>query len=199
MGAAAMSGGGGTAVGDGALALTGGAAYGNTASAGTATSTALGNNASAAFASSTAVGAGAVTTRANQVVVGTASETYTLPGIGSAASSAAQSGPISLVTTDPSGNLASDGGALFSGLSGLGQQVDENTEGIAMALAMEAPYVPPGQKFAMSGGVGFFQDEAAFALGAGLRVNPNLQLSAGVGVGFRENTVGGRVGLTYGW
>ncbi len=68
-----------------------------------------------------------------------------------------------------------------------------------MAMAMEAPYVPVGQKFAMSGGFGFFQDSAAFALGGGLRVNEYAQLSAGVGVGFRENTVGGRVGLTVGW
>ncbi len=64
---------------------------------------------------------------------------------------------------------------------------------------MAAPHVPAGQKAAVSGGFGFFQDSAAFALGGGLRVNEYAQLAAGVGVGFCENTVGGRVGLTVGW
>jgi hypothetical protein len=47
-----------------------------------------------------------VTTRANQVVVGTATNTYTLAGVTSAASLAAQSGPVSFVTSDGAGNLA---------------------------------------------------------------------------------------------
>ena len=68
--------------------------------------TAIGPTANATFANSTAVGTGATTTRANQVVLDTAGNTYTMPGIASAASLGAQSGPTAFVTTDANGNLA---------------------------------------------------------------------------------------------
>src|SRR5262249_56665972 len=53
-----------------------------------------------------AFGAGASATAANQMAFGTALNTYRLPGITSAASLAAQSGPTSFVSTDAGGNLA---------------------------------------------------------------------------------------------
>ena len=75
-------------------------------------STAIGEKGAStgSFTNATAIGNGAVATRDNQVVIGTASDTYTAPGITSAASRAAQSGPLQVVTTDANGNLASDGG-----------------------------------------------------------------------------------------
>src|SRR5262249_60662857 len=45
-------------------------------------------------------------TKDNQVVIGTASSMYATPGVTSNASIAAQSGPLSVVTTDANGNLA---------------------------------------------------------------------------------------------
>jgi trimeric autotransporter adhesin len=69
-------------------------------------SVALGMGASATHNNAAAIGSGATTTRDNQVVVGTATNTYTTPGITSNASIAAQSGPLSIVTTDANGNLA---------------------------------------------------------------------------------------------
>jgi autotransporter adhesin len=69
-------------------------------------SVALGTGANATLANSSAIGNGATTTRANQIVIGTTSNTYTTPGITSNASIAAQSGPLSVVTTDANGNLA---------------------------------------------------------------------------------------------
>ena len=64
------------------------------------------------FLNSQAFGNGATATQANQIVLGTATNTYTFAGIASAASTAAQGTVDGLVTTDASGNLASDGGAL---------------------------------------------------------------------------------------
>jgi trimeric autotransporter adhesin len=69
-------------------------------------SVALGIGASATHANASAIGNGATTTRDNQVVIGTATNTYTTPGVTSNASIAAQSGPLSVVTTDANGNLA---------------------------------------------------------------------------------------------
>jgi hypothetical protein len=53
-----------------------------------------------------AIGNGTPATRANQQVFGTASSTHTMPGVGSASSKAAQSGPTRIVTADAGGNLA---------------------------------------------------------------------------------------------
>ena len=52
------------------------------------------------------VEAGATTTRADQVMLGTASDTYTMAGITSGASKAAQGAPTHLVTSNASGDLA---------------------------------------------------------------------------------------------
>jgi hypothetical protein len=67
---------------------------------------ALGAGAKANYQNSIAIGEYAETTRAKQVVLGSVDSTYTLAGITSQASTAAQAGPTYLVTTDIAGNLA---------------------------------------------------------------------------------------------
>src|SRR5205085_10070869 len=69
--------------------------------------TAIGAGAQATFANSTAIGAGASASAPNQIALGSAANTYQAAGVASAASLAAQSGPISFVTTDAAGHLAS--------------------------------------------------------------------------------------------
>ncbi|BAV48983.1 yada domain-containing protein [Mesorhizobium loti] len=81
-------------------------ALGTSAQANALNATALGAGATANFSNSTAIGQGVQTTRDNQIMVGTGSNTYTLAGITSQASTAAQAGPTYLVTTDGAGNLA---------------------------------------------------------------------------------------------
>jgi autotransporter adhesin len=93
-------------VGAASFAANGGAAFGDNTIATGSNSLALGLGASATQANASAIGNGATTTRANQVVIGTTTNTYTTPGITSNASIAAQSGPLSVVTTDANGNLA---------------------------------------------------------------------------------------------
>ena len=68
-----------------------------------------------------------------------------------------------------------------------------------MALAMEMPYVPPSQRFALAGGFGVFRDKAAFSGAAGFRIDDNVQFNAGLGIGINHGSVGGRVGVTIGW
>lgn len=66
-------------------------------------STAIGANASATHAGSTAVGAGAQTTAENQLVLGNKSTAVVVAGID--ASTAAQQGPVDVVTVDANGTL----------------------------------------------------------------------------------------------
>src|SRR5262249_51153003 len=82
--------------------------------------TAVGPGTSATFANSSAIGTGATATAPNQMAFGTASNTYVAPGITSAGSKAAQSGPLEIVTSDAGGHLATHtaagvGAGIFDG------------------------------------------------------------------------------------
>ena len=87
-------------------------AFGRNSSAAGDNAFAFGKDSNAGHLNSMAIGFGAMTAFANQIVFGSATNTYTLAGITSAASTAAQGAIHGLITTDSGGNLASDGGAL---------------------------------------------------------------------------------------
>ena len=184
---------------------------------------AFGAGASAGFAGSTAIGAGATTARANQIAVGTDTNTYTMAGINSADSTAAQTGPVRFVTADAAGNLATtaldiatlDGrvgnlegrvGSIdgrINGLDGrmtnLEGRIDQAFEGAAMAMAMAGGGLPGDKNFAVSINWGNFAGQNAFAGTAHARINDNLFVHGGVGVGANSGTVGGRAGMTFAW
>lgn len=166
---------------------------GGAANANGLSSTAIGTEASAAHANSAAFGRGAGTTRANQQMFGTAANTYTMRGIASAASKSAQSGPLEVVTSDANGNLATDGGAIFD-------RLEENSEGVAMALAMAGTFLPqPGETFRISGNWGNFEGSNALSFGGAMDIGEGVYLTGGVGAGLEEGTLGGRAGLSIGW
>jgi hypothetical protein len=97
----------GTAVGDASKAAANfGSAFGEHSTAGGPNSTAVGGNSTANFANSTALGAGAATTAVNQIAIGTTTSTYQLPGVTSATSASAQTGVVSIITSDSTGHLA---------------------------------------------------------------------------------------------
>lgn len=161
---------------------------------------------------SIAIGNGAVASAANQVAIGGSDATYQMAGINSAASTAAQTGEVGVVTTDRNGNLAADysfSGALAqnAGLITLNSAmiaenrdaIRDNTAGIAAAIALDSPYVPEGKTFGLSGGVGFYDDESAVAMAAAFRLNKTWQLNAGVTSGVDRGETGGRVGFQAAW
>nr|WP_168195714.1 YadA-like family protein [Bradyrhizobium sp. NAS80.1] len=197
------------AVGTNAVAGTNSVALGQNAQARGVGSTAIGESASTgSFNNATAIGNGAVATRDNQVVIGTASNTYTAPGITSAASRAAQSGPLQVVTSDANGNLATDGGAIFNNINNLNQQVANITQdvrrldgGVAMAMALGGVYLPEHQRVALHANLGFYNGAQAFGIQGVARINQTFTVNGGVAfdVSGRGNGVGGRVGMSAGW
>jgi autotransporter adhesin len=218
------SGDGGSNIAIGASANANGAGSNNTAVGASsvatgANSSAFGNGASAGFANSAAIGNGATATRANQQVFGTASNTYTMGGITSGASAAAQSGPTQIVTSDAGGNLATttlaglglasmgDINAINSQLAGINNRLDDLTlrsnkaySGVAMAFAMAGvPTLMPNESFAMTMNWGTFQSANGLALNAAVRVDNHVQLNAGFGYGPDQRIGGGRVGVRVGW
>jgi len=147
-----------------------------------------------------AIGRGVQATRANQVALGSAANTYTFAGVTSAASTAAQTGPTQLLTTDANGNIASDGGSYLSQIRGNNKSIKENTEGVAMAMAMAGSYLPrEGESFRISGNWGNFEGSNAMAFNAALLVQDNIFVTAGIGYGINEKSLGGRAGVSIGW
>jgi trimeric autotransporter adhesin len=59
--------------------------------------------------------------------------------------------------------------------------------------------LPSDKKFAVSANLGAFRGQSAFGGSAQVRISDNLVLNAGIGAGFREGGVGGRVGATLAW
>ena len=177
---------------------------------------AIGQGSSAGFANSTAFGPGATTARANQQVFGTTTNTYTMQGVASAASLAAQTGPLSFVTSDAGGNLATlsagsiastasvtalDGRVtnLESNVKTLNYDVRKAFEGAAVAIAMGGSALPDNKKFAISANWGNFSGENAFGGVAQVRISNNFVANAAIGAGFARGGVGGRVGGTFAW
>lgn len=180
---------------------------------------AIGTGATARADGAVAIGNGAQATRQNQVVLGTADHTYTTPGITSAASRAAQTGPTQLVTSDGGGNLATatlaelglasagDINSINSQIAGinarlddLGQRSNKAFAGVAMAFAMAGvPTVMPNQRFAVSMNWGTFEHQHGLALNAAVRVDNHVQFNAGIGYGTNQSVVGGRAGFVVGW
>ena len=203
---ALVSGNNSTAIGQGAVA-TG------------ASSTARGQGASATFANSTAIGVGGATTRANQVAVGSATSTYTLAGVSSAASLAAQTGPVKVVTADAQGNLATasfapqDISALQSNVSGLQQnvsvlqqnvtvlqdQMKQGFEGTAIAIALGGASLPSDKRFAISTNWGNFRGQNAVGVAAQMRLTDYAVANVGIGGGFAQGGIGSRAGVTFAW
>jgi autotransporter adhesin len=205
-----------TAFGFGAIASgngTNNTAFGTDAHATGANSSALGNGAQATFANSTAIGNGAAATRDNQQMFGTASNTYTMAGIATAASRAAQVGPTSIVTSDTAGNLAARsfadlGLASQSDISGINGRLDalngrindvnrEARGGIALALAASGLQFDtrPG-KVSLSGGYGNFKGESGFAVGLGYAVSESMRFNAAF-TAVRQGDIGARVGASW--
>jgi YadA-like membrane anchor domain len=189
-----------------ATASNGGAAYGDNSIATGALSSALGPGASATFANSTAIGNGAATTRINQVAIGTGTNTYTLAGINSAASLAAQSGTLRVVTTDAAGNLASapfpSGGGgpnLSASVATLQTQIKQAFEGTAIAIALGGTALPGDKRYAVSVNWGNFRGENAMSLSTQFRVTDYVVLNAGFAAGFAQGGVGSRAGVTFAW
>ena len=150
---------------------------------------------------------------------GAATNTYTAPGITSAASKAEQTGPTQIVTSDAGGNLATStlaglGLATNTDIAAINSQLDSMNgrindlytrsnkayAGVAMAFAMaDVPTVMPGEHLAMTMNYGTFEGESGLAVNAAYRLANNVQLAGGIGYGPNEGIVGGRVGLRVAW
>jgi autotransporter adhesin len=134
--------------------------------------------------------------RANQVAIGSATNTYTLAGVTSAASTAAQIGATQFVTTDSHGNLAAvDLGPTLGGLSGQINTLSSNIHdvrqeargGVALAMASgQIRYDERPGKVSVGAAFGDFINEGGAALGIGYTApNGAVRVNLSCGGTFR--------------
>jgi hypothetical protein len=200
------------ATGVGAIAIGGSGSVGLGSNATAPNSIAIGSDTTAGLSNSVAIGSNVVTTRANQVALGTASNTYTLAGVSSAASLAAQAGPVKVVTADAQGNLAtasfspqditalqSNVGTLQQEVSTLQQQMKQAFEGTAIAIALGGTSLPADKKFAISTNWGNFRGQNAVGVAAQYRLSNYAVANIGIGGGFAQGGIGSRAGVTFAW
>ncbi|MEA3060369.1 MAG: trimeric autotransporter adhesin, partial [Sphingomonadales bacterium] len=198
-----------TATGTGAVAV----GAGNTANGNGAV--ALGNGSSATGANSVALGGGTAT-RAGQIALGTAGSTYSMSGLSSAASTAAQSGPTRFITSDAGGNLgySSFGPADIAGLTSRLDAVDTRfgvvegrlalderraNGGIAMAMALGGTIMPPDSTIAVSFNLATYRGQQGFSASGVARLAPHVWANAGIAGSTVRGSTGGRAGVTLGW
>lgn len=133
---------------------------------------------------------GAVTTNKINIDSNLSANNFRITNVGApvAATDAANKGYVDTLT---SANSAAINQAF--------KRIDENTEGIAIAIAMSGIALPQGKNFAIAGNLGFYESKQAFAAQAALRLNETFTLNGGLGIGFETNNVGGRVGIMAAW
>ncbi|MCP5009569.1 MAG: hypothetical protein GY942_06295 [Aestuariibacter sp.] len=119
-------------------------------------------------------------------------QSVTVPGITTAMSAQRQTGALSVATTDDNGNLAYDGGAIFT-------EIANNRQGVAIALAAQNPDLVAGEAGAIALNFGRFRDAMAAAfnfsgvLAEGIVLNGDrLTINAGIGVDIGDVQLSGR-------
>jgi hypothetical protein len=90
--------------------------------------------------------------------------------------------------------------------SGVRNRIDENTEGVAIALALQNPDLVGNETFGLSVNWGGFDSSNAIGIAATgvlahdfLGGGDRLAIAGGVGFGLDKDTVGGRVGAQLTW
>lgn len=80
------------------------------------------------------------------------------------------------------------------------KDIDKNSEGVAMAMALaNSPNLEDYEDFAITLNVGTFEGENAMSFGLMGRINKNITIQGGLGVGLNQGTVGGAGGVKIGW
>jgi autotransporter adhesin len=201
-----------TASGDGSTALgpvatasnVGSTAVGRLSNASGVGTTAVGNNAVASADGSIAIGQSSVANQANTVSVGNVGSERRIVNVsaGTAATDAVNLGQLNAVNSglvSSIGLLQADTNLLFDLANRNRRDIRGANEGVAMALAMDTPNIPAGATFAMSGGVGYFNNRLALAAAISAAVGEMSSVSAGVGYGFNSKEVGARAGFQVAW
>jgi hypothetical protein len=79
------------------------------------------------------------------------------------------------------------------------RDIREANEGVAMALAMDSPGMSEGSSFALSYGVGYYNNRTAATAAFSARLSSRSYVSGGIGIGMNSGDVGARAGMRHEW
>src|SRR5206468_3522631 len=83
-----------------------------------------------------------------------------------------------------------------SGLNQAFKKIDQNSQGIAIAMAMSGLSLSANKNAVIGGNVGFYNGKRAAAFQGAIRIDQDVTLNGGIGFGFQDKSqVGGRVGF----
>jgi hypothetical protein len=125
-----------------------------------------------------------------------------MPGINSAASLAAQSGPLLFVMADANGNLAARPESLlgFATVQQLQKLQSQAFDGIAAAFAMAGtPTLYGDERFGFTLNWGYFEGHNGGAISGAVKIHNHIQFNGAFAMANRESLPGGRVGLRFAW
>ena len=84
-------------------------------------------------------------------------------------------------------------------MSVMAHKLNHAYAGTAIATALGGASLPADRNFGVSANVGAYHGQSALGAALQARVNQNIVVNAGVGVGFNQGDVGGRVGAQFSW
>jgi hypothetical protein len=95
--------------------------------------------------------------------------------------------------------MARDADDVGNSLDWIDPELDDLREGVAATAALPHPFIQPGDRFAVSGDWGQYDGAHALGLGAAIRIDEMLSVSASVGVGLESGALSSGLSLTIGW
>ena len=79
------------------------------------------------------------------------------------------------------------------------RDIENNRDGVALALALQSPYLQSGQRFSLTLGTGFFEGSNAVSVSSVVAPLPNVIIGVGAGFGLGAKSKGYRASVTYGF
>lgn len=77
------------------------------------------------------------------------------------------------------------------------KDIEENTDGVALAMALYSPALLADKKFAITMGYGHYKSAGALGISGSLKLTEDFYISLGGGFGFETTTAGGRAAVTF--
>lgn len=121
-----------------------------------------------------------------------------LPGAGLDPQTAINTADIATNTANIASNTARIG-SLEQTVGNLQEENQTNKEGVAMALAMGGGGLASDENYALNFNYGNFDGASAAAMFGSARLDDRWSLNGGIGYGFGNQSVGGRLGVRVGW
>ena len=104
--------------------------------------------------------------------------------------------PIAATDAATKGYVDTAVSGISTGLNQAFKKIDQNSQGIAIAMAMSGLTLSADKRAVIGGNLGFYNGKRAVAFQAAIRMDRDVTLNGGIGFGLQDKAqLGGRVGM----